>query len=80
VLPLAWDQPDNAARVAKLGAGLTLGPRHRSSQQICHALSQLMAPEIRDRCREIAAQAIAENGLDRAAQWVEEFAAATSAT
>jgi UDP:flavonoid glycosyltransferase YjiC (YdhE family) len=29
VLPLAWDQPDNAARVARLGVGISLGPRRR---------------------------------------------------
>src|SRR5205809_725560 len=34
VLPLAWDQPDNAARVGRLGAGSSLGARHRSAARL----------------------------------------------
>jgi UDP:flavonoid glycosyltransferase YjiC (YdhE family) len=74
VLPLAWDQPDNAARVAKLGAGLALGSRRRSSGHMSHALSRLMAPEVRDWCREIARRAGREDGLEVAAGCVEQLA------
>ena len=74
VLPLAWDQPDNAARVAALGAGLALGSRRRSSGHITRALARLMAIEVVDRCRAIASRAGEENGLELAAMWVEELA------
>ena len=37
VLPLAWDQPDNAARVRRLGAGSSLGTRHRTPAQLATA-------------------------------------------
>ena len=74
VLPLAWDQPDNAARVAKLGVGLTLGPRHRSSDDVCHALSRLMSLDVGDQCRVIASRANGDDGLELAATWVEELA------
>src|SRR5207247_885098 len=57
ILPLAWDQADNAARVAELGAGLALGSRRRSSGHLSHALARLMAPDFRDRCRAIARRA-----------------------
>lgn len=75
VLPLAWDQPDNGARVKQMGVGLTLGPRRRSTRHLSHALNQLKAPEVADRCRFIAHQAAQDDGLHRAADWVEEFAA-----
>jgi UDP:flavonoid glycosyltransferase YjiC (YdhE family) len=74
VLPLAWDQPDNAARVARLGAGLTLGSRRRSCGPVRHALARLMAPEVGDRCRAIASRAGPEDGLQLAACCVEELA------
>jgi UDP:flavonoid glycosyltransferase YjiC (YdhE family) len=74
VLPFAWDQPDNAARVAKLGVGLTLGSRRRSSGHVSHALARLMAPDVGDRCRAIASRASGEDGLELAAGWVEELA------
>lgn len=73
VLPLAWDQPDNGARVVRLGAGLVLKSRHRSSEDIRDALARLMASEVAVRCRAIAAQADGANGLELAADWVEEF-------
>jgi UDP:flavonoid glycosyltransferase YjiC (YdhE family) len=74
VLPLAWDQPDNAARVVELGAGLTLGPRRRSAGHLTHALGRLRSPGARDRCQAVASQAGQENGLELAAKWVEELA------
>jgi UDP:flavonoid glycosyltransferase YjiC (YdhE family) len=74
VLPHAWDQPDNAARVVKLGAGLTLGPRRRGRGHLSRALARLMAPEVGARCRAIASPAGEEDGLERAAGWVEELA------
>jgi UDP:flavonoid glycosyltransferase YjiC (YdhE family) len=74
VLPLAWDQPDNAARVAGLGVGLALGPRRRSSGHLRRALARLMSPQIRDRCLAIAGRAGGEDGLEVAAARVEELA------
>ncbi|WP_193789061.1 glycosyltransferase, partial [Zavarzinella formosa] len=54
VLPMAWDQPDNAARIAKLGVGASLGPRQRSVGDLAGALGRLMTPEVRDRCKTVA--------------------------
>ena len=78
VLPLAWDQPDNAARIAKLGVGLSLGSRRRGSEHLSHALSRLMTPEVRDRCRAIANQTNGADGLELAAEWVEELGGRTT--
>jgi rhamnosyltransferase subunit B len=74
VLPLAWDQPDNAARITKLAVGLTLGLRQRSGEHMARALTRLRAPAIRERCRAVAALAAKENGLEAAAVWVERMA------
>lgn len=73
ILPLAWDQPDNAARIVGLGAGLSLGPRHRSSRHLAQALSQLISPEIRKRCQVIAHRSAGTDGFEIAANWVEEL-------
>jgi rhamnosyltransferase subunit B len=74
VLPLAWDQPDNAVRVAELGVGLALGSRRRSGGHLSRALAQLLAPGVGDRCRAIASRAGGEDGLELAATWVEQLA------
>ncbi len=76
VLPLAWDQPDNAARVAALGVGRRLGPRQRSGRHLSRALARLMTPDVRARCRAVAGRAGGADGLEVAARWVEELAGA----
>jgi rhamnosyltransferase subunit B len=73
ILPLAWDQPDNAARVTRLGVGSSLVSRQRTSGHIARALTRLMSPEVLDRCRVVAAQTQERNGFDFAADWVEEL-------
>lgn len=74
ILPLAWDQPDNAARVVRLGAGASLGRRQRTSGHIARALARLMTPEVRNRCRSVAKCAAEVNGLEVAADWAERLA------
>ena len=75
VLPLAWDQPDNAARVTRLGVGTSLGTRQRTSGHIARALTRLMQPEVRARCRIVAGKCKEESGLEVAANYVERAAA-----
>lgn len=75
ILPLAWDQPDNAARVRRLGVGASLGPRRRTAGHLAGALARLMTPEVRARCRAVASRAGGADGLDVAADWVERLAA-----
>jgi UDP:flavonoid glycosyltransferase YjiC (YdhE family) len=76
VLPLAWDQPDNAARVTRLGVGTSLGPRQRTAGHLARALARLLTPAVRERCRDVAKRAAEDDGLEVAAGWVEELAAA----
>jgi UDP:flavonoid glycosyltransferase YjiC (YdhE family) len=74
VLPMAWDQPDNAARVQRLGCGASLGPRQRTAGAMARAVGRLMTVAMRDRCRVVAARTAAEeDGLEVAARWVEEL-------
>ena len=73
VLPLAWDQPDNARRVQGLGVGIRLGPRQRTAGHLARALSRLRTPEVRARCRAVADRVGKVDGLEVAAQWIEDF-------
>ena len=55
VVPLAHDQFDNAARVRRLGAGLTINATRLSPRTLGRQLSRLLSsPVISQRCREIA--------------------------
>ena len=73
VLPLAWDQPDNAARVRRLGAGSSLGARRRSAARLAEALVEQLKPEAQARCRALSARFGDEDALERAAVWLEEL-------
>jgi UDP:flavonoid glycosyltransferase YjiC (YdhE family) len=74
ILPLAWDQPDNAARVTRLGVGITLGSRQRSAGHMARALARLMTPATLARCRLAATLAGRDNGFEVAARLVESLA------
>ncbi len=74
ILPLAYDQTDNAVRVQKLGVGDWLNVRGRSGGAMARALTRLLRPAVRERCRAVAAQFGKDDGLDAAAEWMEELA------
>lgn len=55
VMPLAFDQPDNAQRLERLGVGATLWPKKFTPENLAAALRRLIdSPEIAARCREVA--------------------------
>jgi UDP:flavonoid glycosyltransferase YjiC (YdhE family) len=73
ILPMAWDQPDNARRVKRLEAGQWLLP-NSSAVRIAGALAGLLMPETRSRCRGIAARFGTGDPYEIAAQWIEQLA------
>lgn len=57
IMPLAHDQPDNAARIRRLGVGLSLLPKAFRGPAVAKALGQLIgSPEVAARCRDVAAK------------------------
>jgi UDP:flavonoid glycosyltransferase YjiC (YdhE family) len=74
ILPMAWDQPDNADRVVRLGAGVALSP-DRNATVLARALERAVVdPDRGARCRQIAGRFGNQDSLERAATWVEETA------
>lgn len=63
VVPHLGDQFDNAARVVRLGCGVTLSRRRYSSQHVAHALDLLLLdPEVRRTASRVGTIANRENG------------------
>lgn len=61
IMPMAFDQPDNATRLGRLGVGAWLRPRHFTPQRVAAVLTDLLArAEVGDACRRCAAR-IAES-------------------
>jgi rhamnosyltransferase subunit B len=74
VLPIAFDQLDNATRVRRLGAGDWLKPNRRGGAALADALARLMTPAVRERCRAVAARFAGDDSLAVAARCIEELA------
>jgi UDP:flavonoid glycosyltransferase YjiC (YdhE family) len=80
ILPVAFDQKDNAIRVRRLGAGDWIRSRRATGSRIARALEKLLTPATKARCDEIARRfSPAEDPLDAAARYVEEVIASSRA-
>jgi UDP:flavonoid glycosyltransferase YjiC (YdhE family) len=54
-MPMSHDQPDNAARIERLGVGRSLPPRKFTAQNVARRLDELLkAKEVPVHCREVA--------------------------
>jgi UDP:flavonoid glycosyltransferase YjiC (YdhE family) len=71
-VPYGWDQPDNAARVERLGIGLSLSRKAYSAPSAAAALQRLLAEsDFASRAAEVAMQVRQEDGLSVACDAIE---------
>lgn len=70
IAPYLVDQPDNAARVARLGAGRTLHLRDYRADRIAREIDALRAPQYAQRAATIGKQIAHEDGASAAADIV----------
>jgi len=74
VVPFSHDQPDNAARVAKLGAGLSLPARQYRAVAVLSRIERLLSDRaIANRCREISRRFEGERSLERTCDEMEKL-------
>jgi rhamnosyltransferase subunit B len=73
ILPLAFDQLDNATRVRRLEMGDWLRPRQRSGSAIAKALARLTTSKAQTHCRAGAARFAKDDALATTARWIEEL-------
>jgi UDP:flavonoid glycosyltransferase YjiC (YdhE family) len=75
VVPHAADQPDNAYRLARLGASRTIARRDYSAARVARELSEVLRdPRYASRAQEAAGQIRGEDGLTRACEALERHA------
>ncbi|MGI5241882.1 glycosyltransferase [Dactylosporangium sp. CA-139066] len=80
VLPLFWDQYDNAQRVDELGFGVRLDPYRFTDEQLHSAIERLLGDDgLRSRLAAHGAAIRAADGLRQAADAIERLAGATEA-
>jgi rhamnosyltransferase subunit B len=72
VVPHAHDQPDNAARVERLGLGKRIYPEKYRGERVASLLTELLSDSgIVERCRSFSARIRSEAGLERACSLIE---------
>src|SRR3984885_4069821 len=72
VVPYGWDQPDNAARIERLGTGLHVSRSNYSANTAIDALQRLLRePHFATRAAEIGAEMEQEDGLTIACDAIE---------
>lgn len=76
ITPFAFDQPDNAARVERLGVGRGLSRRNWTGRGMATALEQLLSVDAKNRCQ-MTVEQFQTDGLIRAAVELETFATST---
>lgn len=75
IVPYGWDQPDNAARVERLGVGLHLPRLEYSVEAATHRLRQLLQDSrFSRRASEVGANVAAERALPAACDAIESIA------
>lgn len=80
VVPFAWDQFDNAARVKSLGAGEVVAGQRVNARKLVRALrSTVMAEATQERCRQLAKRTQQARSLVEVFQNVEQILGLRSA-
>jgi UDP:flavonoid glycosyltransferase YjiC (YdhE family) len=75
VLPLFWDQYDNAQRMHELGFGIRLSTYGFADDELISAVDRLVADHaLRDRMAAVGTAIRSRNGLHRAAELIEAVA------
>ena len=75
VMPTAWDQPENAWRVAEAGAGIRLAPRQCTPEGVRRAVDRVLSDaSYRQNARRLANEFAAYGGAAQAADLLEELA------
>jgi rhamnosyltransferase subunit B len=74
IVPYGWDQPDQAARVVRMGAGLTIARKQYSAARAARALRRLLDEEsFPRRAAEVREAMQAEDGASSACDAIEEL-------
>ncbi|HET6882393.1 MAG TPA: nucleotide disphospho-sugar-binding domain-containing protein, partial [Pirellulales bacterium] len=73
VMPMSFDQPDNAARLQRLGAGMAIPPKRFQAARVAGILQRLLASrDVARRCDEIADKMEQRRGLETACDVIEQ--------
>jgi len=70
-MPYGFDQPDNAARMVRLGVGLSVIRKQYRANWVMRQLHALTARSFHDRARDVGNKISAERGVSAACEAIE---------
>lgn len=74
IVPYGWDQPDHAARIVRIGSGLTVARKRYSPERAAHALRRLITEEaFQKKAAQVRSEMQAEAGTASACDSIEEL-------
>jgi UDP:flavonoid glycosyltransferase YjiC (YdhE family) len=74
VMPMAYDQPDNASRLKRLGIGDSLRPRAFRGPAVARKLQRLLdAPQTAERCATLARKMDGPGAIQQTCELIEEL-------
>ncbi len=74
LMPMGFDQPDNAERIARLGVGDWLPPK-RFRKELAESLHRILDnPDVAENCRNVAGRIEGTNPIDEACAHIEKIA------
>jgi rhamnosyltransferase subunit B len=72
LMPIAYNHPDDAVRLKRLGVGDYIAPRHFQGPRLARVLNRLIASsQVATRCRELAAHFAGSDPIDQACDLLE---------
>lgn len=75
VMPMGFDQPDNATRLERLGVGASIKPNKFRGPLVAKTLDWLLtSKQVQNQCQALAAKVNFKQALDDTCTIIEEFA------
>jgi UDP:flavonoid glycosyltransferase YjiC (YdhE family) len=75
VIPFSHDQPDNAARIERLGVGRSLSPKAFQAPTAAKVLAELLnSPEVAVRCKDVSSKFQGADPMPVSCRLIEELA------
>jgi UDP:flavonoid glycosyltransferase YjiC (YdhE family) len=71
---MAYDQPENAIRVERLGIGASLRPKEFNAASLVRKLNELTSQEVRDRCKKKKKKINPDQSVSNTCALLEDFA------
>lgn len=79
VMPMGFDQPDNATRLARLSVGAWIGPARFTPKRVAAALDRLLQrSDVADACRRCAHRIAGQDAIGQTCTWIEQAATGPS--